>query len=308
MIHHPVVPLFLGAFPMGLATIVEMIVLVCVPAWGSWAMTLAWALWWIDSIISIAICYYLPFVIMHLHDAKLPTVTAAWLLPIASSIVASALGGLVAEVLVDEQHALWTLVMSYVLWGTAIPLSMTCLVIYFHRLTMHHLPPREVIVSVFLPVAPLGQGAFAIMQFGKVAAKLFPKTGTLAAIETPAGDVLYVVGWVVGLIMWAYGLAWLAFALASISQGKFPFNLGWWGFTFPLGVWASATVSFGQEMPSTFFNVLGTIVSVIVTLLWLMVSIGTIRQVVSGHPFTAPDLNLWQTKNPSSQDNLRLVV
>lgn len=40
MIRHPGVPLLLGAFPIGLATIVEMIVLVCVPAWGSWAVTL----------------------------------------------------------------------------------------------------------------------------------------------------------------------------------------------------------------------------------------------------------------------------
>jgi tellurite resistance protein TehA-like permease len=36
MIHHPVVPLFLGAFPIGLATIVEMIPLLCVPIWGNW--------------------------------------------------------------------------------------------------------------------------------------------------------------------------------------------------------------------------------------------------------------------------------
>ncbi len=40
MISHPVVPLFLGAFPIGLSTIIEMIVLVCVPAWGHWAITL----------------------------------------------------------------------------------------------------------------------------------------------------------------------------------------------------------------------------------------------------------------------------
>lgn len=40
MIRHPGVPLLLGAFPIGLATIVEMIVLVCVPAWGDWAVTL----------------------------------------------------------------------------------------------------------------------------------------------------------------------------------------------------------------------------------------------------------------------------
>ena len=34
MIRHPVQGLFLGTFPMGFATIVNMIVFVCVPAWG----------------------------------------------------------------------------------------------------------------------------------------------------------------------------------------------------------------------------------------------------------------------------------
>ncbi|KAH7141545.1 voltage-dependent anion channel-domain-containing protein, partial [Dactylonectria estremocensis] len=294
MIRHPVVPLFLGAFPMGLATIIEMIVLVCVPVWGHWAITLAWVLWWIDSIMSIAICYLVPFMMMHLHDTKLPAANAAWLLPIASVIVASGVGGVVSEVLVNEEHALWTLVVSYILWGTSIPLSMSYLVIYLHRLFMHNLPPREVIVSAFIPVGTLGQGAFAIMQFGKVASMIFTKTKTLGGSDTRSGEILYVFGWIAGLIMWAYGLAWLFFALASISRGKMPFNLGWWSCTFPLGVWASAAISFGQEMPSTFFRVLGTVISVIVTMLWLMVSIYTIRNIAKGQTFVAPDFNLWQ--------------
>lgn len=37
MIRHPAQSLFLGTFPMGLATIVNMVALVCVPAWGDWA-------------------------------------------------------------------------------------------------------------------------------------------------------------------------------------------------------------------------------------------------------------------------------
>lgn len=40
MIRHPAQSLFLGTFPMGLATIVNMIVFVCVPAWGPWAIQL----------------------------------------------------------------------------------------------------------------------------------------------------------------------------------------------------------------------------------------------------------------------------
>jgi tellurite resistance protein TehA-like permease len=40
MIRHPAQSLFLGTFPMGLATIVNMIVFVCIPAWGTWAIYL----------------------------------------------------------------------------------------------------------------------------------------------------------------------------------------------------------------------------------------------------------------------------
>lgn len=57
-----------------------------------------------------------------------------------------------------SQHALWTLTVSYILWGTGVPLAMFTLVLYFQRLTVYKLPPREVIVSVFLPLGPLGQG------------------------------------------------------------------------------------------------------------------------------------------------------
>lgn len=40
MIRHPTQSLFLGTFPMGLATIINMVVFVCVPAWGPGTVTL----------------------------------------------------------------------------------------------------------------------------------------------------------------------------------------------------------------------------------------------------------------------------
>lgn len=62
MIRHPTQSLFLGTFPMGFATIVNMFVFVCVPAWGPWAVTMAWAMWWVDVVVAVAICFYIPFV------------------------------------------------------------------------------------------------------------------------------------------------------------------------------------------------------------------------------------------------------
>lgn len=62
MIRHPTQSLFLGTFPQGLATLVNMVVFVCVADWGEWATTMAWALWWIDAAISVMTCFFLPFV------------------------------------------------------------------------------------------------------------------------------------------------------------------------------------------------------------------------------------------------------
>lgn len=196
---------------------------------------------------------------MYFHKAELSTMTAAWLLPVVAPIVAAASGGIVAEQLPNAQHALWTLVASYILWGTGVPLAMVVLVMYFQRLTVHKLPPREVIVSVFLPLGPLGQGGFALMQLGKVALRLFPATHTLKAAGGHGGEILYIMGLFIALIMWGFGLVWLFFALASIGRGRFPFNMGWWGFTFPLGVFTVSTTTIGKELPSTFFSVLGTV-------------------------------------------------
>jgi tellurite resistance protein TehA-like permease len=96
-----------------------------------------------------------------------------------------------------------------------------------------------------------------IMKLGAAAQTIFPQTHTL---EGPAGSVFYAVGLLTGLILWGFGLVWLFFASASILHSRsFPFNIGWWGFTFPLGVFATSTCQLGRELPSRFFSVLGTV-------------------------------------------------
>ena len=256
MLNHPVQSLFLGTLPMGLATIVNMFTLVCVPHFGGPTPSIAWALWWIDAVLSLACCVGLPYQMMTKHKTRHETMTAAWLLPIVAPIVAAASGAVVADALPPHQ-ALTTIVASYVLWGTGVPLAFIVLAIYFHRLAVYKLPPSEVIVSVFLPLGPMGQGGYALMQLGRVAMRVFPATDTLHA---SAGDILYVLGFGVAIVMWGFGLVWLFFALgALLGRGRFPFNMGWWGFTFPIGVFAMSTLTLGEELDSSFFRILGTV-------------------------------------------------
>lgn len=241
-----------------LTAIINMMVY-CGKEWGHGLIYLAWAFWWIDAFISMATCITMPFIVMHRHRPGLQNITAALLLPIVPAVVAAATGGIVAEVLPNKAHAFTTLIMSYVLWGIGEFFSACVLALYFHRLTVHSLPPREVIVSVFLPIGPLGQGGFGIQKLGTVALQVLPETQAFSALAggaVKAGEILYVLGVFMGVVLWGFGLVWLSFALISIvTTRSIPFNMGWWGFTFPLGVLATCTGALAQNLDSDFFKV-----------------------------------------------------
>ena len=94
-------------------------------------------------------------------------------------------------------------------------------------------------------------------KLGECARDVFPKTHTL---EQGSEASLYTTGFLIGFALWSFGLVWLFFAIASIACSKtFPFNIGWWGFTFPLGGFATATCQIGKELPSEFFDIIGTV-------------------------------------------------
>jgi tellurite resistance protein TehA-like permease len=136
-----------------------------------------------------------------------------------------------------------------------------------------------------------------IQKLGLLAQSLFAQTtGTSSSSSShslPAvtGDVLCALGFISALVLWGFGLLWLFLALGAIVHTrKFPFNIGWWGFTFPLGVFAASTCQLGRELGSPFLLVLGTVFSVAVTMLWLGVAARTVVGVVEGKVFYAPCL------------------
>ena len=133
--------LFLGTIPMGFATIVEMWIFVCVPAWGHWAEYVGWALWMLDSVVAVSVTVSLGVLLMSAsHQRSLDSITAAQLLPIAATIVAAGTGAEVAAVLTNTHQALGTIVVCYVMWGMAVPMAFSVLVMYYQRLALVSLP------------------------------------------------------------------------------------------------------------------------------------------------------------------------
>lgn len=271
-------------------------------SWGHRLIYAVWALWWINVVTSVATCLFVPWMVMYCHKPGLHTITAALILPIVASVVCSASGGLVALYIPDAGHAQLTIIVSYVLWGLGEYFCAIIISMYFHRLTVHSLPPRDFIVSVFLPIGALGNGGYGIINLGLASLRTFPKTGLMASTigsensTLVAGHVLYVVGILIGLCLWGFGMVLLSFALISIMMTKrFPFNMGWWGFTFPMGVLATCTGLLGEQLDSTFFRVMTMVMSLSVVALWFVVAVKTVilaRKDLVAESF--PEYPLWK--------------
>jgi tellurite resistance protein TehA-like permease len=86
--------------------------------------------------------------------------TALYLIPIVAVVIAATTGSLVASVLEDHSNQLTTVLISYMLWGLGSPLSWIVLTIYFLRMMTQKPLQREIIVSLLLPVGPLGLSGF----------------------------------------------------------------------------------------------------------------------------------------------------
>lgn len=301
MLFHPAQSLFLGTFAMGFATIVNMCALSVAPAWGHGFAIFTWVLWWIDAIISLVVCIGVPFLQFTRHHQAYDKVTGVWFLPVVSTIVAAASGGIVAEIL-PAAHARLTLTVSYILWGTGFGLAILLMGLYYGRLAVYKIPPATLIVSAFLPLGPCGQGSFAILQISSALYKMSKETGVAlgsAASATPQeaqmmATAIYAVTIPIALVIWGLGLVWLVLAVAFLIDlamvQSLAFNLGFWGFTFPLGVFCTATTQLGKELDSGGFRVLGTVLSLIEVLLWLFIAIRTTIGALSGKLFFSPCL------------------
>ncbi len=69
-----------------------------------------------------------------------------------------------------------------------------------------------------------------------------------------------------------------------------PFNIGWWGYTFPLGVYAVATLKLGTLLPIAAIHVFGAGLVAVLAVLWVIVGTRTVRGAWRGDLFVSPCL------------------
>lgn len=289
MLRHPVQSMFLGAIPMALVPIIDGLIIFGPSLIGKEALDIAFILWWIDAFLAASVGWLVPYFMFTVqkHD-KLENMTAVWLLPIVASEVAASAGGMLAPHF-SGITAQAIVVISYVLWAFSVPLALSILVILFLRLVLHKLPHRAMAVTSWLTLGPLGTGALGLLLLGNASKTAFAGTNFVHV-----ADFLSSFGFITGLLLWGYGLWWYVMAwLITIKFFKegLPFNMGWWGFTFPVGVFTAATLQLWHVTGYEAFRILGILFSIQLMVFWVLVFVKTLKGMWSGYLFQAPCLS-----------------
>ncbi|TSD77979.1 C4-dicarboxylate ABC transporter [Pseudomonas sp. KBS0710] len=283
---HSTVSMFFGTIPMGLATILNGLLLFGMPRWGSGVIPLAEALWWLDVAMALACGVLIPFMMFTRQEHSIDQMTAVWLLPVVAAEVAAASGGLLAPHLADAHAQLVMLVTSYVLWAFSLPVAFSILTILMLRMALHKLPPANMAASSWLALGPIGTGALGMLLLGGDAPAIFAANGLPGVGEMANG-----LGVVAGITLWGFGLWWMLIAVLitlRYLRAGIPFNLGWWGFTFPLGVYALATLKLASLLHLSFFSIFGSVLVLALALMWLIVAKRTVQGAYKGELFVSP--------------------
>ena len=167
--------------------------------------------------------------------------TSVWILPAVTLIVASSVGGELAQALhpYSVTCALVTIAFTIFILSIGVTLAFMILTIYLDRLILHGFPPGSSIVSSFIPVGPFGQAGFSVLMIGKYMKEALPVPGTRSPFlgSEHAGEVIFVLCVCFSFALWAFSTMWVVYGLLGIRhilrRTQISFALSFWGMIFP---------------------------------------------------------------------------
>lgn len=176
------------------------------------------------------------------HEHPFESMTLAWMLPVVTLIVGASTGGTIAQALVpySPDDALLTLTFSACMVIIGLALAMMLLTGYLIRTIVYGYSKGPTILSIFFPLGPSGQGAYAILLIGSGFKSILPLTqeetdGLLSGSST--GETINVVCVVIAFALWAFGSMWMVSAFLglwhSLRRARVPFRLTFWSMIFP---------------------------------------------------------------------------
>jgi C4-dicarboxylate transporter/malic acid transport protein len=262
---------FWGAPPIACFTVALGLLVFAPPLVGSaHSLVAAQGLWLVGVAGSLLAALMVPYMMFTRHELSTEMTVGTWLLPVVAPLVASVPGAL----LVPYWPLGWRvslLAVNYGLWGTGTVLAALVVVLLYGRLTYDKVPVGAQVTTLWIVLGPLGASIAGLLALGMAASVVLPSIG-------PEVQVL---GLVYGLPAWGFAMYWLTLSILitlRACQARFPFTLGWWSFTFPVGVLITGTYALYGRTHAPLFAGTGVLLLLLLAMLWILVALQTVRQ------------------------------
>ncbi|PVI08464.1 hypothetical protein DM02DRAFT_607857 [Periconia macrospinosa] len=279
--HHPPEAFFFGAFWLSLNTIFSNIQLygITYGPCGSWLVTTLYVLYWIYAACSIvtSVGLYWGFIVRHkIHPVPFnPT----WFLAGYSAMLTGTLASIIAESQ-PEARRMTILVSGLTFQGFGWMLSFLLTIMYVYNLVEHGLPPPSVRPGMFIPV---GAASFTVIVFIGFSNALPTSYGFFAA-HPSAAETLHTLAVFSSIFLWMLSFWIFVLAVLGCLNGmrQMRFALPWWALIFPNVGFTLATVNIGQELGSEGILWVGSAMTILLFVTWLIVVVACARAVVKG--------------------------
>ena len=155
--------------------------------------------------------------------------------------MSSSTGGLLAAPLLQfsTSKSLVTLVFATVSVIMGLTLAFMMLTLYFLRLVLHGIPRNAGVVSVYIPLGPVGQGGYSILLLGSGYNALLPLhygNSPVLRLET-VGQIVSVATLAIAIVLWVMGTLWLIYGLMATADvlwnDHVHFKQAFWSLIFP---------------------------------------------------------------------------
>jgi len=275
--HYPAEALFFGSFWVSIALILNCTQVYGVPSCGPWLVVTIRVCFWIYSALVIFVAVFQYAKLFIAERLQVADAMPAWILPMYPFLV---LGPLVATLAPSQpqESAITMLVAGVTFQGLGWMVSIFMYTIYILRLMSSELPPASLRPAMFISVGPAAYTSAAFVALGTQARNILPPD-FMGVSGIPAGEVLRIIGIVMGIFLWLLAFWFFAVTCWGIVDGfsEMSFTLTWWAFIFPNGGLTLATIQIGNALDSHGIKVLGSIMTVLLVVAWLVVAAACVK-------------------------------
>lgn len=274
-LRHPVLGPLYGLFPGGLIVVAVLVAAIGPSLLPAGAVTPSVAtLTIIGAVLAFAIAATFTY-LLFTGETDAQAVNGGWLIPpVVNIIVPLGLVPLLTHVAPSTGRLL--LALSYAYFGIGFFLFILVISMVHDRLVLHPLPSAALAPSLWIFLGPVGAGSLALLGLAKGAAPFFGPSAPAVSTLT-----LLVVSAFWGFGLWALTAAALLL-MRYLRRGPLPYGLGWWGFTFPIGAYAVATLNIARAWQSGWLEGFAVALVVALAVFWLIVAGRTLWAVFTG--------------------------